>query len=91
MTELHPDRHTLKPTDEQERLNNEASKVSRAYDVLRNPHTRATHLLELLGRPMDETVSVSLPKLNAWAVNMCQSVCPSVSALVSVCWCASCD
>ena len=32
----------------------EASAVTRAYDTLKRPHERATHLLELLGHPLKE-------------------------------------
>ena len=58
MRELHPDRHTMKPAEEQQRLHNEAAKVTHAYNVILHPHTRATHLLELRGRPLDGTSQV---------------------------------
>ena len=53
MTEYHPDKyHSNNRTDEsREDL---ASAVTRAYDTLKEPHTRAVHLLKVLGRPMDE-------------------------------------
>ena len=54
MSEYHPDRHGSKSLKEQEELEHKASAVARAYDTLKRPHERATHLLEILGRPMEE-------------------------------------
>jgi len=54
MSEYHPDRHGLKSRKEQEELEQKASAVARAYDTLKRPHERATHLLEILGNPMEE-------------------------------------
>ena len=53
MSELHPDRKHRHPKSS----TLSASAVTRAYDRLRNKHTRATHLMELLGRPMEESSS----------------------------------
>ena len=58
MTELHPDRHTLKSSDEQNFFRMKASEVTRAYTILNNPHERAVHLMKLLGKPMDESSTV---------------------------------
>jgi Fe-S protein assembly co-chaperone HscB len=55
MTEFHPDKHTNKSMEERDYVDVKASQITNAYQVLRLPHTRATHLLELLGNPMDET------------------------------------
>jgi molecular chaperone HscB len=55
MTEFHPDKHTNKPLPERERVDVIASQVTNAFQILRQPHTRAPHLLELLGTPMEET------------------------------------
>jgi molecular chaperone HscB len=54
MTDFHPDKHTLKDAGEQDSFERLAAAVTLAYDTLKNPHTRATHLLEVLGRPMEE-------------------------------------
>ena len=39
---------------------NMASMVTKAFDVLQKPHTRAQHLLELAGRPLEEAATASL-------------------------------
>jgi len=62
MSKLHPDRHTLKPPEEQERLTQEASQVTRAYGIITNPHSRAVHLLDLLGKPLEEASTVRKTK-----------------------------
>lgn len=54
MTDYHPDKHTLKDAAEQVAVEHQAASVTNAYDVLKRPHTRATHLLEVLGHPMEE-------------------------------------
>lgn len=60
MTELHPDRHTLKSQQEQDFFRNKASEVTRAYTILSAPHERAAHLMQLAGKPMDESSTVRL-------------------------------
>jgi len=54
ISELHPDRHTLKSLDEQYLFQEKASQVTRAYTILSNPHERAVHLMRLAGKPIDE-------------------------------------
>ena len=54
MTEVHPDRHSMSTKEEQQAAADRASNLTDAYTVLRSPHTRATHLLELLGMPLTE-------------------------------------
>ena len=58
MKQLHPDRHTLKDTSEQERVSALATKVTNGFSVLKDDHQRALHLLDLSGAPMEDTVSV---------------------------------
>mmetsp|Transcript_9572 Transcript_9572/g.10627 ORF Transcript_9572/g.10627 Transcript_9572/m.10627 type:complete len:199 (+) Transcript_9572:49-645(+) len=60
MAKLHPDRHTLKPTKEQDEVGQKAAKVTHAYQVLRQPHQRAMHLLELINSPLEEEDSGGL-------------------------------
>lgn len=55
MAEYHPDRHTDKPLPERERIDGIAARVTNAFQILKMPHTRATHLLELVGHRMEET------------------------------------
>jgi molecular chaperone HscB len=54
MIDFHPDKHSLKDIEVQEAFEKQASAVTRAYDILKHPHTRATHLLEVLGHPMED-------------------------------------
>lgn len=54
MSQYHPDRHSLKSADEQERLTAASADVTTAYTVLSDPHGRAEHLLEIHGRPITE-------------------------------------
>jgi molecular chaperone HscB len=54
MIDFHPDKHSLKNSEEQDAFEKQASAVTRAYDTLKHPHTRATHLLEMLGHPMED-------------------------------------
>lgn len=54
MIDFHPDKHSNKDVEEQEAFEKQASAVTRAYDTLKHPHTRATHLLEMLGHPMED-------------------------------------
>lgn len=53
MAEHHPD-------VQQSGTDDHATLVTRAYDTLKRPHTRATYLMELVGRPVDETASGAL-------------------------------
>lgn len=60
MKELHPDRHTLKSTAEQEDISQSAAKVTHAYQVLKSPHKRSVHMLDLLNSPLVEESSGDL-------------------------------
>jgi len=60
MKKLHPDRHTLKPIAEQEDISQAASKVTHAYQVLKLPHKRSVHMLDLLDSPLTEDCSGDL-------------------------------
>ena len=57
MADAHPDRHGGKSPEEQKALTDHASDITDAYAVLRAPHTRAVHLLELCGNPLSEETS----------------------------------
>lgn len=50
MTTLHPDKNHSKPLVEQEYLREQASQVTQSYQLLKDIPTRATHMLQLLGR-----------------------------------------
>ena len=52
--EAHPDRHGTAEAAAQQAIADHASEITDAYAVLKAPHSRATHLLELLGAPLDE-------------------------------------
>jgi molecular chaperone HscB len=57
MTKYHPDMRNQRQGDDDDDDDddtNDASEITHAYHTLRKPHTRATHLLELVGRPMEE-------------------------------------
>jgi molecular chaperone HscB len=54
MNRHHPDKALSASSLEDSQF---ASLVTRAYDVLKQPHQRACHLLKLLGKPMEETAS----------------------------------
>jgi hypothetical protein len=58
MSSLHPDRHTLKSIDEQDHYRHLASQVTRAYSILRTPHERALHLIQLTGKTIEESSTV---------------------------------
>jgi Fe-S protein assembly co-chaperone HscB len=60
MKEFHPDKHSGKSQQEREYVDMKASRVTQAFQELKDPHTRATHLLDLLGNPMDETSKSNL-------------------------------
>ena len=55
MTTYHPDLHAHLPPQDLTAIEEKAAIVTHAYDILRHPHTRATHLLQLVGEPLDET------------------------------------
>jgi molecular chaperone HscB len=57
MAVLHPDRHMMESAEDQDQVSEEASQVTTAYSILQNPHERAVHLLELMGRPLEEAAS----------------------------------
>ena len=54
MADAHPDRHGHRSAEEQRQLADHASDITDAYAVLRAPHLRAVHLLELHGAPLNE-------------------------------------
>ena len=54
MAEVHPDRHGGASAEQQQRVADEAASITDAFGVLQRPHQRAVHLLELLGRPLEE-------------------------------------
>ena len=64
MNELHPDKHSNnisgKSLDELQQIEDQASQVTQAYQILKYPHERAMHLLELVEHPMDETSNGNL-------------------------------
>jgi len=64
MSELHPDKHRSKSQSEQASHTHEthldASDITRAYDVIKNSHSRALHLLELNDETVDEHDSANL-------------------------------
>jgi len=60
MAETHPDRHGRSSASEQQAAADSASEITDAYAVLRAPHQRAVHLLELLGAPLDEETGASV-------------------------------
>jgi len=61
MTKYHPDKHSGSESGMMsEDVEAMASKITNAFQVLKEPHTRATHLLELVGSPVDETSQTDL-------------------------------
>lgn len=60
MIEFHPDKHSGKSQQEREYAEVKASRVTQAFQELKDPHTRATHLLDLLGNHMEETSKTDL-------------------------------
>lgn len=60
MAQHHPDRtrHQQPVNDDNDR--HEASTITRSYETLRHKHSRAMHLLELLGHAVDESSSGNL-------------------------------
>lgn len=57
MNEYHPDRNRQLSPDEQEEMGDKSSAVTQAYQELTSPHTRASHLMAVRGKPMNETLS----------------------------------
>ncbi|KAL3795449.1 hypothetical protein HJC23_000807 [Cyclotella cryptica] len=55
MKDLHPDRHAALSQEEKSQKALQATNVTRAYSVLKNPLSRALHLLELWGASIDES------------------------------------
>lgn len=58
MADLHPDKHHGKPLEEQEALGQQATQVTQSYQILQQATTRASHMLQLMGRvdgSMDES------------------------------------
>ena len=60
MAELHPDRQSQKSVNEQTIAAVGAAQVTHAYNVLSNPHERAVHMLDLVGKPLDEAAGTEL-------------------------------
>jgi molecular chaperone HscB len=60
MTQYHPDKHAQTSLPERQEVEQKASQVTHAYQLIKEPHTRATHLLELLDHPLDETSQTDL-------------------------------
>jgi hypothetical protein len=58
MKKLHPDLHRNQSEEEQDDIHDQASNVTRAYRTLLEPQHRALHLLELMGKPLDERTTV---------------------------------
>lgn len=54
MSNSHPDRHGCSGAAVQQQAADHAAELTDAYRVLRSPHSRAVHLLELLGAPLNE-------------------------------------
>jgi molecular chaperone HscB len=65
MKDLHPDQQKQQQQQQQQQNDSpptasgtdnkpSASAVTRAYDALKRPHVRATHLLKILGHPLEE-------------------------------------
>ena len=59
MTEYHPDRHASASEEEKLKKASTASNVTRAYDIIVDPLSRALHLLELHGASIGEDDNVS--------------------------------
>lgn len=62
MATLHPDKHHNKSLEEQESLQQQASQVIQSYQILKEAPTRATHMLQLVGKidDMDESTMKEL-------------------------------
>lgn len=60
MGDAHPDRQGHLDAAGQQAAADRASDITDAYTVLRAPHQRAVHLLELLGTPLNEETGGSV-------------------------------
>lgn len=59
MSQYHPDKHKMKEIEERDEMANKASIITNAYQTLKDPNSRALHLLELItGSSLDEQSSV---------------------------------
>ncbi|CAB9522614.1 Co-chaperone [Seminavis robusta] len=63
MAQFHPDKHHGKPLAEQQALSEQATLVTRSYQILQQDSTRATHMLQLLGKVEDTFDESSLQEL----------------------------
>ena len=63
MADLHPDKHHGKPPEEQQSLAQRATLVTQSYQILQQDSTRATHMLQLLGKVEDTFDESSLQEL----------------------------
>lgn len=52
MTKHHPDKNRDKSLPERNSIEEKAAEITHAFQTLHHPHTRATHLLDLLGTPV---------------------------------------
>lgn len=52
MTKYHPDKHRDASASDRNVTDEKAAGITHAFQTLRHPHTRASHLLELLGTPV---------------------------------------
>jgi DnaJ-domain-containing protein 1 len=68
MQKLHPDLHRNKSEEEQDDIHDQASNVTRAYRTLLEPQHRALHLLELMGKPLDENTTVCTRSIRLFLV-----------------------
>lgn len=61
MSQWHPDRHTNKSDSihDEDYIHEQASQVTHAFATLKEPHTRASHLLQIQGYPVEEETSGS--------------------------------
>lgn len=69
MKQLHPDQQHSRPSSRNDNNHHsvstnippiDASTVTRAYEILKQPHERATHLLQKLGIPLEEHTNTSV-------------------------------
>lgn len=65
MSKVHPDKHTLKSQEEQDKVQQQASQVTQSYEILKETTTRATHLLQILGKLDYNTTSMDDSLANA--------------------------
>ena len=90
MKSYHPDLHTSKPLPERERIEEMASQVTSAFQILKQPHTRATHLLDLVGTPMEETSSSDLVGMEFLMRESVEKLSPSSSVCLLFLTAVSC-